>query len=459
MKPTLLIVDDDEGIQTQMKWALADDYEVVLAQDRESARKAMGEAHPDVALLDLGLPPRPNDTEEGFKALGELLAERPAAKIIVITGQGEKENALKAIGEGAYDFLGKPIEIDELKVILKRAFHVSQLEQEYRKAQAQLAGGDFEGMIGTSPSMQDVFTSVRKLATTDVPVLILGESGTGKEMVALGIHRRSARADGPFVAINCGAIPENLLESELFGHEKGAFTGAHAQNVGRIETARGGTLFLDEIGELPSALQVKMLRFLQEGTIERVGGRKTIEVDARVVAATNSDLKQGMSEGSFREDLYFRLAVVVISLPPLRDRHGDIPLLAKALLKRHAGEEGSKLKGFSAAALRALDAYEWPGNVREMENLIRRAVIMAEGSRVGVADLNLGTSEVGYPGATLKEAREMLESDLITRALGRHKGNISRAASDLGVSRPTLYDLMDKLGMREESSKVGAGES
>ena len=459
MKPTLLIVDDDEGIQTQMKWALTDDYEVVLAQDRESARTVMGEARPDVVLLDLGLPPRPNDTEEGFKALGELLADKPSVKIIVITGQGEKENALTAIGEGAYDFLGKPIEIDELRIILKRAFHVAHLEREYRKVQAKLSGGDFEGMIGTSPIMQEVFKSIRKLATTDVPVLILGESGTGKEMVALGIHRRSVRRDGPFVAINCGAIPENLLESELFGHEKGAFTGAHAQNVGRIETATGGTLFLDEIGELPAALQVKILRFLQEGTIERVGGRKTIQVDARVIAATNSDLKRGMSEGTFREDLYFRLAVVVVALPPLRDRHGDIPLLAKALLKRHAEAQASKLRGFSSAALRTLDTYEWPGNVREMENLIRRAVIMAEGRRVGVSDLNLATSDAGYPGATLKEAREMLENDLITRALGRHKGNVSRAASDLGVSRPTLYNLMDKLGMREDSSVIGTCES
>lgn len=459
MKPTLLIVDDDEGIQTQMKWALSDSYAVVLAQDRESARRVMGESHPDVALLDLGLPPRPNSTEEGFRALGELLADRPSAKIIVITGQGEKENALKAIGEGAYDFLGKPIDSDELKVILRRALHVAHLEQEYRKAQAQLSGGDFEGMIGASPAMADVFTSVRKLATTDVPVLILGESGTGKEMVALGIHRRSARKDGPFVAINCGAIPENLLESELFGHEKGSFTGAHAQNVGRIETAAGGTLFLDEIGELPPALQVKLLRFLQEHTIERVGGRKPIDVDARVIAATNSDLKQGMTEGTFREDLYFRLAVVVVSLPPLRERPGDISLLAKALLKRHAEAHGSKLKGYSAAALRALEAYDWPGNVREMENLIRRAVIMAEGSRVGVADLNLGTSEAGYPGATLKEAREMLENDMIKRALGRNKGNISRAASDLGVSRPTLYDLMAKLGMREDSPEVEVEEN
>jgi two-component system NtrC family response regulator len=451
LKPTLLIVDDDEGIQTQMKWALADDYEVVLAQDRASACALMSREHPDVALLDLGLPPRPNDTEEGFKALGEILADQPAAKIIVITGQGEKENAYQAIGEGAYDFLGKPIEIDELKIILKRAFHVAHLEREYRKAQAQHSDGDFEGMIGTSAAMQEIYTAIRKLATSDVPVLILGESGTGKEMVALGIHRRSARRDGPFVTINCGAIPENLLESELFGHEKGAFTGAHAQNIGRIETAEGGTLFLDEIGELPPALQVKMLRFLQEGTIERVGGRETIHVDARVMAATNSDLKQGMNDGSFREDLYFRLAVVVVSLPPLRDRPGDIPLLAKALLKRHAEAQGGKLKGFSAAALRALEGYDWPGNVREMENLVRRAVIMAEGSRVGVADLNLGTSEAGYPGTTLKEAREMLETDLIQRALTRHRGNISRAASDLGVSRPTLYDLMNKLGMREDS--------
>jgi len=412
----------------------------------------MGTEAPDVVLLDLGLPPRPNDTEEGFKTLCDLLSARPTAKIVVITGQGEKENALKAIGEGAYDFLAKPILVDDLKIILRRAFHVARLEREYRAAQAQMDSGDFEGMIGSSPAMEAIFSAIRKMATTDVPVLVLGESGTGKELVARGIHRRSSRCAGPFVAINCGAIPEALLESELFGHEKGSFTGAHAQTVGRIETAAGGTLFLDEIGELPLALQVKLLRFLQEGTVERVGGRKTIPVNVRVIAATNSDLKQGMAGGRFREDLYFRLAVVVIAMPALRDRHGDIALLAKGLFRRFAEEQKSRLKGFSPAAQRVMEAYHWPGNVREMENLIRRAVIMADGTTISAADLGLATTESGYPGSTLKEAREHLEREMITRALERHHGTIARAAADLGVSRPTLYELMEKLGMKNHEN-------
>jgi len=450
LKPSLLIVDDDEGIQTQMKWALADDYEAVLAQDRETALAALRRTAPDVVLLDLGLPPKPNDTAEGFAALGDILAEKPGVRVIVITGQGEKANALRAIGEGAYDFLGKPIAVDELKIILRRAYHVARLEKEYRAFQAQSETGDFEGMIGTSPAMQKVFTAVRKLATTDVPILILGESGTGKEMVARGIHRRSARASGPFVAINCGAIPADLLESELFGHEKGSFTGAHAQSIGRVETAAGGTLFLDEIGELPPALQVKLLRFLQDGTIERVGGLRPVRVDVRVLAATNSDLRRRMAEGHFREDLYYRLAVAVIPLPPLRDREGDIRLLAMALLKRYSAEHGGRLKGFSAAAVRALEAHAWPGNVREMENLIRHAVIMAEGTRIGAADLRLGAGGEGQSGSTLREAREALEREMVARALGRHKGVVSRAAADLGISRPTLYELMQKYGVAGE---------
>src|SRR3954468_6871497 len=323
MKPRLLIVDDDEEIRTQMKWGLTQDYEIFLADARPTALEMLSEHRPQVVLLDLGLPPRPAEPVEGLAALSEILSRDSLVKVIIISGQGEKDNALQAIGAGAYDFLPKPADLDVLKLLLKRAFHVASLEREYREMQ-QLQGDTFEGMLGTSPQMQQVFNSIRKVATADAPVLILGESGTGKEMAALAIHRRSSKKDGPFVAINCGAIPETLLESELFGHEKGAFTGAHAQRIGRIESAAGGTLFLDEMGELPLALQVKLLRFLQEKTIERVGGRKEIQIDARIVAATNIDLSKAVAAGKFREDLYYRLAVVVIKLPAFRFRENDI---------------------------------------------------------------------------------------------------------------------------------------
>ncbi len=449
MKPKLLIVDDDEDIRTQMKWALTEEYDVILAEDRPKAVGTLESEKPDLVLLDLGLPPSPNDTDEGFAALAEMLALRPAPKVVVITGQGEKENALRAIGEGAYDFLNKPIDTDELKIILKRAHHVARLEQEYREMQDRLKGESFEDMLGASPEIQKVFAGIRKVATTDVPVLVLGESGTGKELVAMAVHRRSPRKEGPFIAINCSAIPETLLESELFGHEKGAFTGAHIQRKGRIESANGGTLFLDEIGDLPPSLQVKLLRFLQEKCIERVGGRGEIKVDTRVIAATNTNLKEAMKEARFREDLYFRLAVVSLQLPPLRDRTGDIPLIAKVLLKRHAEENGVKLTGFTPQAMRAMESYEWTGNIREMENRIKRAIIMAEGKKVTAADLELDSRESGYQGMSLKQAREALEKELVERALARHKGTISRAAEELGISRPTLYELMEKLGIKK----------
>jgi two-component system, NtrC family, response regulator len=444
MKPDLLIIDDDEDIRSQMKWALAGDYEVYLAEDRPSGLQAFQANQTPVVLLDLGLPPDPGNISEGFQALEEILARDKSAKVIIITGQGEKENALRAIGEGAYDFLCKPVEIEELKIILKRAFHVALLEREYAAVRARLNGDTFEGMLGTSPAMQQVFTSIRKVAATNASVLILGESGTGKEMAALAVHRRSSRKDGPFVAINCGAIPENLLESELFGHEKGAFTGAHAQRMGRIETAHGGTLFLDEIGELPLQLQVKLLRFLQEQSIERVGGRKEIRVDTRMIAATNSDLQKDMAEGRFREDLFYRLAVVVIHLPPLRERPGDILFLARAFLQKSAADNRKKGLKFDKSALRALEEHEWPGNVRELENRIRRAVIMADGVKVVPEDLELMEPEAPR---TLKEAREGVEREVVLQALQRHKGKVSPAAEDLGVTRPTLYDLIEKLGI------------
>lgn len=452
MKPKLLITDDDEEIRSQMKWGLADEYDVILAEDRAAAIAAFKAERPLVVLLDLGLPPHPGDPAEGLAALADILGLAPQAKVIVITGQTEKETAVNAVGQGAFGFVAKPVEIAELKITLKQAFNLAELEQDYQKLQQALKTDMFEHMLGSSPQMREVFASIRKVATTDAPVLILGESGTGKEMAALAVHRRGARGKGPFVAINCGAIPETLLESELFGHEKGAFTGAHAQRPGRIESAEGGTLFLDEIGELPSTLQVKLLRFLQEQRFERVGGRKEIQVDTRVIAATNSDLGKAMQENRFREDLYYRLAVVVLRLPPLRERAGDFHLLAQAFLKKFASESGKPRLKFAPAAVTAMEKHSWPGNVRELENRVRRAVIMAEGPQVTAADLELEELDAALASEprTLREARENLERDFVQRALRRHNGKIAPAAAELGVSRPTFYELMDKLGIRRE---------
>lgn len=448
-KAKLLIVEDDSSIATQMKWALAQDYEVLLAEDRVTAIDLFKQETPSVVTLDLGLPPHRGEVKEGFAALIEMLSHDGFVKIIIITGRGEKDHALKAIGEGAYDFFCKPIQIEELKFVLNRAFYVSRLEREHRELQ-RLSGESFEGMLGTSPLMQEVFSSVRKVATTEVPVLIVGESGTGKEMVAKAIRRNSSRRECPFVVINCNAIPETLLESELFGHEKGAFTGAHIQRKGRFEMAQGGILFLDEIGELSLALQVKLLRFLQEQTIERVGGREEISVDARILAASNKDLKQALKEGKFREDLYYRLGVVTISLPPLRERDGDILLLATALLQRYVYENRKKITGFTFQAIKAIETYTWPGNIRELENKIKRAVIMAEGSKVTPMDLELTSPYMKYEGRGLKEAREALEKDLIEKSLAKNKRNITKVAEELRVSRPTLYEMMEKLGIGKQ---------
>jgi two-component system NtrC family response regulator len=449
MKPKLLIVDDDDEIRTQMKWALAKDYTVLLAGDRSAANKLFRAEQPMVVLLDLGLPPHPGTPEEGLATLTDLLAHDNLAKVVIISGQGEREVALKAIGAGAYDFLGKPADTDELKLLLKRCFHVAQLEREHRAMQRQLQDDTFEGMLGTSAPMQSVFTSIRKVATTDASVLILGESGTGKERVALAIHQRSARRDGPFIAINCSAIPETLIESELFGHEKGSFTGAHAQRKGRIESANGGTLFLDEIGEIPLLLQVKLLRFLQEQRIERVGGRQEISVDVRVLAATNADLKQGLAEGTFREDLFYRLAVVQLVLPPLRDRADDLLLLAQYFMQQFAAQNGKKNLVLGPDAIRAIHQHPWPGNVRELQNRIKRAVIMSEGKRLTAQDMELAPHAVSTSGSLLKDAREALERDMIKEALRKHSGNISAAATELGISRPTFYELMEKLGVQK----------
>lgn len=447
MNPKLLIVDDDEEIRTQMKWALAQEYEVSLGEDRFSALDAFREHRPPVVLLDLGLPPHPGSPDEGLATLSELLSQDQFTKVIIVSGQGEKTNALQAIGAGAYDFLTKPVQLDELKIILRRTFHVASLDRDYRQLQARIQTETFEGLLGTSPQMQQVFTIIRKVAGSVAPVLILGESGTGKEMAAMALHRRSSRKDGPFVAINCSAIPETLLESELFGHEKGSFTGAHAQRKGRIETASGGTLFLDEIGEIPLQLQVKLLRFLQEQRIERVGGRQELQVDTRVVAATNVELKKAIIEGRFREDLYYRIAVVILNLPPLRERTGDIRLLAQEFLRRNNAASGKEGLILSKDAIQALEAHSWPGNVRELENRLKRAVIMADGKRVTAQDLELESADLAPINLNLKEARESVERDIIHRALRKHSGKIAPAAADLGISRPTLYELMEKLGI------------
>ena len=449
-KPTLLIVEDDEDIRTQMKWALASSYEIVMAEDRPGAVAAFRAKQPSVTLLDLGLPPRPNEPEEGLAALSSLLALDPLAKVIIVSGQGDKQNALRAVGAGAYDFLCKPVDMDELRLVLQRSVYVAELEQEYRALQQGQRAEVFEDMLGASPQMQAVFSFIRKVAQTRAPVLILGESGTGKEMVAQALHRCSPHKGGPFVAINCNTIPENLLESELFGHEKGSFTGAHAQRKGHIESAAGGTLFLDEIGELPASVQVKLLRFLQEKRFQRVGGRQEIHSDARVIAATNMNLQESVTSGTFREDLYFRLAVVIIKVPSLRERGDDIGLVAKEFLHRYGMQHGKARLTFAPDALRALHLHLWPGNVRELQNRVQRAVIMADGKRVTASDLELTDAMNGLPPQTLKEAREGAEREIVRDTLRRHRGQITSAAAELGISRPTLYELMEKLGIARE---------
>jgi two-component system NtrC family response regulator len=450
-KEKILIIEDDGDLRTQMKWSLAGDYDVMMAEDRESALNVVKQEKPPVVTLDLGLPPVPAGVEEGFSALTEILNENHGTKVIIITGRGEKDHALRAIGQGAYDFLYKPVDLDELKVILGRAFYVYRLEREHREYQRRLRADSFEGMLGTSVQMQAVYSDIRKVAATDESILIVGESGTGKELVARAIHDLGMRRDKPFVVINCGAIPENLLESEMFGHEKGAFTGAHIQRKGRVEIADGGTLFLDEIGELPMPLQVKLLRFLQEQVVDRIGGRKEITVDARVLAATNRDLKEAMEEGTFREDLYFRLGIITITLPPLREREGDSILLSKTFLDRYVEENRKHIKGFTESAIRAIAGYTWPGNVRELENRIKRAVIMAEGRKITPEDLEMDVAAFSkFDGMSLKNARDNLEREMILKALDRNKSNVSKASEDLCISRPSLYALMEKLGISNE---------
>lgn len=447
--PTLLLVEDDEDLRQQMKWALSSDYELREAGDRTTAVHIVQNEPVHLAILDLGLPPRPHEAVEGLAALEEMLSINRDLKVIMATGNTDRRHALRAIELGAYDFLEKPIHVEVLKVVLERANYLLRLERENRTLKKQEDQSDFEALIGTSAPMQKVFEVVRRVAKSDISVLVTGESGTGKKLIAHALHQQSDRAHGAFVAINCGAIPENLLESELFGHEKGAFTGAHTRRKGRIESADKGTLFLDEIGELPTALQVKLLRFLQDRGIERIGGRESIEIDARIIAATNVDLDRAMAQGKFREDLYYRLNTITIPVPPLRDRGGDILLLAERFLSRVADGANKNFAGFTKEAKVSIERYHWPGNVRELENRIKRAVAMADGNRITAEDLELDSPRVGYTGHSLKDAREAIERELIQRTLEKTGGNITRAASELGISRPTLHDLIVRYSLRE----------
>ncbi|WP_340587842.1 PEP-CTERM-box response regulator transcription factor [Erythrobacter alti] len=443
-KPKLLIVEDDEGLQAQLKWAY-EDFEVVIVGDRASAIAALRAEEPPVVTLDLGLPPDPDGTTEGFAVLDEIMALKPDTKVIVASGHGARESALTAIERGAYDFYQKPIDIEQLGLIVRRAFSLHRIEQENRALAAKAGDGNtvLGGLITSAPEMVKVARTIERVANTNVSVMLLGGSGTGKELLAKGLHDASTRKSGNFIAINCAAIPENLLESELFGHEKGAFTGAVKTTEGKIELADGGTLFLDEVGDIPLPLQVKLLRFLQERTIERIGGRKSIAVDTRIVCATHQDLEAMIADGRFREDLFYRLAEVVVKIPALSERSGDATLLAKAFLKRFAKEMNPSVTGFAPDALAAIDGWNWPGNVRELENRVKRAVIMADSKLIGAEDLDLGDGEEeGASVLNLKSAREKADRKVIRHALARSEGNITSTAKMLGISRPTLYDLL-----------------
>ncbi|HYD25539.1 MAG TPA: PEP-CTERM-box response regulator transcription factor [Croceibacterium sp.] len=443
-KPKLLIVEDDEGLQAQLKWAY-DDFDVVIVGDRASAIAALRAEEPPVVTLDLGLPPDPDGTSEGFAVLDEIMALKPDTKVIVASGHGARESALTAIERGAYDFYQKPVDIEQLGLIVRRAFNLHRIEAENRALAERAGEGNtvLGGLITTAPEMVRVARTIERVANTGVSVMLLGASGTGKELLARGLHEASTRKGGAFVAINCAAIPENLLESELFGHEKGAFTGAVKTTEGKIELADGGTLFLDEVGDIPLPLQVKLLRFLQERQIERIGGRKAIDVDTRIVCATHQDLEAMIRDGRFREDLFYRLAEVVVKIPSLAERPGDAALLAKAFLKRFAREMNPHVTGFAPDALAAIDAWGWPGNVRELENRVKRAAIMADGKLVTAADLDLQEGAEDDPDVlNLKSARERADRKVIRHALARSEGNISSTARLLGISRPTLYDLL-----------------
>jgi len=445
----LLIVEDDPGIQSQLRWCF-EDYEVIAAVNRTEAVNELRRHEPSVVLQDLGLPPDDEGVSEGFATLRDILTLAPFTKVIVVTGHGDQSNAVRAVGMGAYDFYQKPVDVDTLQLIVQRAYHIHALEAENRRLAGALGSSPLDGVIAASDAMLKVCRTLEKVAPTNATTLLQGESGTGKEVFARAIHTLSPRADKAFVAINCAAIPETLLESELFGFEKGAFTGAVKQTPGKIEVADGGTLFLDEIGDMPLPLQAKLLRFLQERTLERIGGRAEIPVDVRVVCATNKNLQEGMSSGAFRNDLYYRISEITISIPPVRERGAGRIVLAQHLLNKFAGQLGRAIKGFTDDGHDAIETYEWPGNVREMENKIKAAVIMAEGKLVTAADLGLSVTAAA-PSLNLRIVRQHAETQAIRQALTRAAGNISRSAELLGVTRPTLYDLMAKYGIRAES--------
>lgn len=444
---SLLIVEDDPGLRSQLRWNF-DQYRVHVAEDRESAIAAMRKYEPAVVTLDLGLPPDPGGTREGFAVLQEILSIAPQTKVIVLTGNDDTVNPVKAIGQGAYDFYQKPIEPEILSFVVDRAFRLHALEEENRKLSRLHVSNPLEGIIGASPEMHEVCRMVERFAPTDLTVLVLGESGTGKEVIARALHALSPRANKPFIAVNAAAIPENLLESELFGHEKGAYTGASQQVKGKFELAHGGTFFLDEIGDTPISLQPKLLRFLQERVLERIGGRQEIKVDVRVICATHQRMDTLIAEHRFREDLFFRINEMVIELPPLRERTGDIIVLARAFLDRYAQQMRRNLLGFTDEALAALEAYHWPGNVRELDNKIKRAVVMAAGTQVDAKDLQLTPGEFRRRVLSLREAREAAERQAVCAALSEVGENVSRAAELLEVTRPTLYALLSKFNLK-----------
>ena len=437
----LLVVDDDEGLRRQLRWAF-DDCEVALANERQEAIALVKEERPSVVLLDLGLPPDPHGPTEGLATLEDILTLAPETKVIVMSGQTQREYAVQAVARGAYDFYQKPIEIETLGLIVRRAFQLFSLEDENRKLVSSAVEMPLPGLITANPRMLQVCQELRRFAPSDVSILLLGESGTGKELFARAAHSLSRRAKDPFIPINCAAIPEHLLESELFGHEKGAFTGAIKSTMGKVEMANGGTLFLDEIGDLPLPLQAKLFRFVQERVIERIGGRRQIAVDIRIVCATNQDLAKRIATGIFREELYYRLNEVTIQIPPLRERPDDAVVLAHHFLRQFAAEQGRPIRGFASQALAAISSYGWPGNVRELENRIRRAVVAAQGPSVGLRDLDLTIGQDPIETMTLKQSRDKAERHAVTQAMIESKGNVSRAAKLLEISRPTLYQLL-----------------
>ncbi len=449
-RPVLLVVEDDPGLQSQLKWSFAEKYKVLAAGDRESALAVVKKVEPAVVTLDLGLPPDPGGVSEGFATLEEILKLSPSTKVIVITGNDDLDHAVRAVGAGAYDFYQKPVEPDMLAFVVERAFRLYELEEENRKLSRITVNHPLDGVIAANPRMLEICRLIEQLAPTDLSILILGESGTGKEVMARAIHALSPRRDGPFVAINTAAIPENLLEAELFGYEKGAFTDAQKQTIGKVEMASGGTLFLDEIGDMPLALQPKLLRFLQERVIERIGGRCEIPVDVRIVCATHQDLEQLIAEGRFRRDLFYRLNETVIELPPLRERPEDIPVLARAFLHRFNREMKRNLLDFSEAALAALESHDWPGNVRELQSRVKTAVALARGPKVEPGDLKLVEGgDRRLP--TLREAREEAERQALAAALSEAEGRVARAAEILDITRPTLYALLNKYDLKVKS--------